>query len=178
MQRNEARKVGAGCNSLPFFFAEIRKKDGQDYEPESFAVMQCSLDRHLKNCGRNYSILRDREFANSRQQLEAKARELRKGKKCFSCFKGSRRTFPLEFRSGLPFFLIINFSSHSILQVFYCYKPHFILCHTGYFENNKYLKTALLSLYTFIICSILFFSHYIMVVLCDYSILFCRIFWK
>ena len=39
--------------------------------------MQCSLDRHLKNCGRNYSILRDREFTNSRQQLEAKARELR-----------------------------------------------------------------------------------------------------
>ena len=59
------------------FFAEIRKKDGQDCELESLAVMQCSLDRHLKNCGRNYSILRDREFANSRQQLEAKARELR-----------------------------------------------------------------------------------------------------
>ena len=59
------------------FFAEIRKKCGDEYEPESLAVMQCSLDRHLKNCGRNYSILRDREFANSRQQLEAKARELR-----------------------------------------------------------------------------------------------------
>ena len=63
-------------NSLPFF-AEIRKKDGDEYEPESLAVMQCSLDHHFKNCGRNYSILRDREFANSRQQLEVKARELR-----------------------------------------------------------------------------------------------------
>lgn len=30
------------------FFAEIRKKDSQGYEPESLAVMQCSLDRHLK----------------------------------------------------------------------------------------------------------------------------------
>ena len=59
------------------FSLKFEKKDGQDYEPESLAVMQCSLDRHLKNCGRNYSILRDREFANSRQQLEAKARELR-----------------------------------------------------------------------------------------------------
>ena len=59
------------------FFAKIRKKDGDEYEPERLAVMQCSLDRHLKNCGRNYSILRDREFANSRQQLETKARELR-----------------------------------------------------------------------------------------------------
>ena len=46
------------------FFAETRKKDGQDYAPESLAAMQCSLDRHLKNCGRNYRILRDREFAN------------------------------------------------------------------------------------------------------------------
>ena len=39
--------------------------------------MQCSLGRHLKNCDRNYSTLRDREFTNLRQQLEAKARELR-----------------------------------------------------------------------------------------------------
>ena len=82
MQRNEARKLeDIPCNELDGilcrFFAEIRKKDGQDNEPESLAVMQCSLDRHLKNCGRNYSILRDREFANSRQQLEVKARELR-----------------------------------------------------------------------------------------------------
>ena len=57
-------------------FAEIRKKDCHEYEPESLAVMQCSLDLHLKNGDRNYSILQDREFANSRQQLEAKAREL------------------------------------------------------------------------------------------------------
>ena len=61
---------------LSRFFAEIRKKDGHEYEPKRLAVMQCSLHRHLKNCGRNYSILRDHEFANSRQQLEAKAREL------------------------------------------------------------------------------------------------------
>ena len=38
------------------------------------------------NCVRNYSILRDREFAQTRQQLEAKERELRaqviEAKKC------------------------------------------------------------------------------------------------
>ena len=28
------------------FFAEIRKKEGDEYEPENLAVMQCSLDRH------------------------------------------------------------------------------------------------------------------------------------
>ena len=59
------------------FLRGIRKQDRDEYEPESLAVMQCSLDRHLKNCGRNNSILQDREFAQSRQQLEAKARELR-----------------------------------------------------------------------------------------------------
>ena len=57
--------------------------------------MQCLLDRHFKNCGRNYSILRDCEFANSRQQLEMKTRELqaqgyRKRKKCLSCFKAAK----------------------------------------------------------------------------------------
>ena len=54
---------------MPFFSLKFEKKDGQDYEPESLAFMQCSLDRHLKNYGRNHSILRDREFANSRQLL-------------------------------------------------------------------------------------------------------------
>ena len=59
--------------SLPKF----DKKDGGEYKPESLAVMQSALDRHLKNAGKKHSILRDREFEKSRQQLEAKARELR-----------------------------------------------------------------------------------------------------
>ena len=54
------------------FFAEIRKKDGQDCELESLAVMQCSLDRHLKNCGRNYSILRDRDLQIQGNNLKRK----------------------------------------------------------------------------------------------------------
>ena len=73
VQRNEARKLeNIPCHELGVilcrFFAEIRNKDGQDYQPESLAVMQFSLHRHLKNCVRNYSILRDREFANSRDR--------------------------------------------------------------------------------------------------------------
>ena len=72
VQRNEARQLEDIPRQeldaiLCRFFAEIRKKDGDEYEPESLAVMQCSLDRHLKICGRNYSILHDREFANSGQ---------------------------------------------------------------------------------------------------------------
>ena len=44
------------------FYAELRRKDGEEYEPDSLAVMQASLDRHLKNVGRPYSILCDRQF--------------------------------------------------------------------------------------------------------------------
>ena len=44
------------------FYAEVRRKDGEEYEPDSLAVMQASLDRHLKNVGRPYSILCDRQF--------------------------------------------------------------------------------------------------------------------
>ena len=44
------------------FYAELRRKDGEEYEPDSLAVMQASLDRHLENVGRPYSILCDRQF--------------------------------------------------------------------------------------------------------------------
>ena len=82
LQRNEARRFEdippEELDAVPCrFFAEIRKKDGSEYEPESLAVMQSALDRHLKNAGKKHSILQDREFEKSRQQLEAKARELR-----------------------------------------------------------------------------------------------------
>ena len=33
---------------LARFFAEIRKSDGSDYEPDSLRVMLAALDRHLK----------------------------------------------------------------------------------------------------------------------------------
>ena len=57
MQRNEGRISKLEDISrhdldevLCRFFAEIRKKAGHKYEPESLAIIQCSLDRHLKNC--------------------------------------------------------------------------------------------------------------------------------
>ena len=43
------------------FYAEIRQQNGDEYEPDSLAVMQGSLDRNLKNNGKSYSILRDRK---------------------------------------------------------------------------------------------------------------------
>ena len=45
------------------FHAESRLQNGDEYEPDSLAVMQGSLDRHLKNNGKSYNILRVRKFA-------------------------------------------------------------------------------------------------------------------
>ena len=50
-------------------FAEVRKKDGSEYEPDSLRVMIASLE-----AGSNISFAKDREFVNSRKILEGKAR--------------------------------------------------------------------------------------------------------
>ena len=44
------------------FFAEIRKSDGSDYEPDTLRVMLAALDRHLKQNGSKISLAKDREF--------------------------------------------------------------------------------------------------------------------
>lgn len=59
------------------FTLKLKKKGSQDYEPRKFGCHGVLVRLSLKNHGRNYTILQDHEFANSRQQLEAKARELR-----------------------------------------------------------------------------------------------------
>ena len=58
------------------FYAELKNKHGEDYEPESLKVMIASLDRHLKNKGYSLSIVRDREFSSSKQVLDGKAKQL------------------------------------------------------------------------------------------------------
>ena len=66
------------------FYAELCKKDGNDYEPESLGVMQASLDRYLKENGYTTSIVRGSEFFSSNEILKGKAtllRERGKGKR-------------------------------------------------------------------------------------------------
>ena len=46
---------------LQKFFAEVRKKDGSDYEPDSLRVMLASLDRQLKEAGSKNFIAKDTE---------------------------------------------------------------------------------------------------------------------
>ena len=61
------------------FFAEIRKKDGSEYEPNSLRVMLASFDQHLREKDAAFSIAKDIEFSNSRKVIEGKARLLRQG---------------------------------------------------------------------------------------------------
>ena len=61
---------------LQCFFAEIRRKDGENYEPESLKVMQASLDRHLRDKECTYSILKDMKFSTSHRVLNGKAIDL------------------------------------------------------------------------------------------------------
>ena len=63
--------------ALSQFYAELRKENGQDYEPDSLKVMQAALDRHLRSKNYPKSIVRDTEFLSSRKVLEGKARKLR-----------------------------------------------------------------------------------------------------
>ena len=63
--------------TLQQFYAEVRKEDGLEYEPDSLRVMLASLDRHFRENGAPYSLLKDKAFLHSRQVLNGKAIELR-----------------------------------------------------------------------------------------------------
>ena len=45
---------------LQQFYAEVRNKDGQDYELDSLRVMTAAFDRYVKEHGYKHSIIRDR----------------------------------------------------------------------------------------------------------------------
>ena len=70
--------------TLSQFYAELRKENWDDYKPDCLKVMQASLERYLKSKAYPKSIIRDRDFLNSRKVLEGKTRKLReqgKGKR-------------------------------------------------------------------------------------------------
>ena len=73
IEENEPEKLN---KLLETFYAEVKNKNGDDYEPDSLRVMIAALDRHLNEKGYKFSI-RDREFHSSKQVLEGKARQLR-----------------------------------------------------------------------------------------------------
>ena len=69
---------------LSKFYAEVKKKDGDDYEPVSLKIMQRAIEQYLKEKNYPLSIVRSREFHSSQEILNAKAISLRqqgKGKR-------------------------------------------------------------------------------------------------
>ena len=63
--------------TLERFFAEVRKSDGSEYEPDSLRTMLAALDRHLRQAGANFSIIKDREFDECRKTMNGRAIMLR-----------------------------------------------------------------------------------------------------
>ena len=59
------------------FKAEVRTKDGLEYEPEGLKSMLATLDRHLKEHVNNHSVTRDRQFYHSKLVLDGKVKYLR-----------------------------------------------------------------------------------------------------
>ena len=55
---------------LEQFYATVRVKGGDDYEPDSLRVMVTVIDRDLADNEYKHSIIRDREFKSSKQVLE------------------------------------------------------------------------------------------------------------
>ena len=69
---------------LSKFYAEAKKKDGDNYEPESLKITLSAIERFLKEKNYPLNIVRSREFHSSQEILNAKAISLRqqgKGKR-------------------------------------------------------------------------------------------------
>jgi len=66
---------------LQVFYAEVKKTNGEDFEPNSLSALQNGIERYLKDRNYNFSILRSTEFKTSRSVLEGKARLLREAGK-------------------------------------------------------------------------------------------------
>ena len=62
---------------MQFFYAEVRKTNGDECEPNSLASMQAGIDRYLKENNYHVSIIRDRVFSKSRVSLKGKCKNLR-----------------------------------------------------------------------------------------------------
>ena len=79
---------------LTRFYAEIWKRDGSEYGPESLRVIQASLERYLRQKNYPVSIINRREFHKSQETLDCKGKRLRReGKgKCPNKAQGYNQT--------------------------------------------------------------------------------------
>ena len=66
---------------LAHFFLKARKQNGDDFEPDTLTSLCRSFDRFLRENGKQYSILTDREFSKAREALSSKRKQLRRSGK-------------------------------------------------------------------------------------------------
>ncbi|KAK3734269.1 hypothetical protein QZH41_008856 [Actinostola sp. cb2023] len=66
-----------GNTPYPGLTNKVKKQNATDFEPGTLTSFQRSLDRHLRQKSKPYSILSDRQFSKSRETLECKRRQLR-----------------------------------------------------------------------------------------------------
>ena len=60
------------ANVLQSFYAEVRKTNGDEYEPSSLASIWTGIDRYLKEKNYHDSVMRDSVFSRSWAVLEEK----------------------------------------------------------------------------------------------------------
>ena len=58
------------------FFMDFRKKDGRVYEPVSLISFQRSIQRYLNDNNSSRNVMKDQDFAKSREVLSARKRNL------------------------------------------------------------------------------------------------------
>ena len=63
---------------LAHFFLNVRKTNGDEYEPDTLTSMLRSFDRFLREKEKQYSILTDRQFTKVREALSSKRKQLRR----------------------------------------------------------------------------------------------------
>lgn len=61
---------------LAKFYKDVRKINGDEYEPSSLTGLQRSIQRYISDSGSKINILKDDEFLLSRKVLEAKRKNL------------------------------------------------------------------------------------------------------
>ena len=66
------------ANVLQSFYAEVRKTNGDEYEPSSLASIWTGIDRYLKEKNYHDSVMRDSIFSRSWAVLEEKFKRTRK----------------------------------------------------------------------------------------------------
>ena len=83
VSRNEHREIeNIDAKSLDVlianFLLQVRKKDGEQYEPTSLRSFVSSLDRYLRKKDYSSTIMEGKEFRKTKEALVAKQKELKK----------------------------------------------------------------------------------------------------